>query len=233
MPHSKLIKPIPVGARFGRWTVIGDPVQVTAIKRGRPQNSLRLPCRCECGTESNVNPGALRIGSTRSCGCLQREAASVSPSNKTHGLSGHPLHSVWCAMRSRCTNPSDQAYRNYGGRGIIICKEWREFTGFYSWAITHWKPRLSMDRIDNDKGYFPDNCRFVSQRENLNNRRNTIWVTFNGERMSLGCFAGRLKLPYPVVRGRYMFRGSADATAASFRENPYKPQSAISRTQAS
>ncbi len=97
------------------------------------------------------------------------------------------LYYVWGAMKARCHNPNDKAYPRYGGRGITVCQEWRaSYQPFAEWAYAHgYKHGLTIDRTDNDKGYCPENCRWVTMRENLNNRRSHHWITWTGERKTV------------------------------------------------
>ena len=99
-----------------------------------------------------------------------------------HGLQKHPLCNIWNAIKDRCNNPNSQRYKDYGGRGITICPEWRSnFLTFYTWAIANgWERGLQFDRIDNNKGYSPDNVRFVSHKINCRNKRTTLFYTHNG-----------------------------------------------------
>ena len=94
-------------------------------------------------------------------------------SYKTHGLTCHKVYTVWCCLKSRCYNKNEKSYHDYGGRGIEVCKEWiKDFKSFYDWSMSNeWEEGLQIDRIDNDKGYEPSNCRFVSQLFNANNKR--------------------------------------------------------------
>ena len=203
MPRSTLVKPIPEGSRFTRWVVIGPPEWKQCGTKCRRNKVLMIPCRCDCGTESLVGPRSLRFGSSKSCGCIQVEyATGHSPSNKTHNLSNHPLHSVWCAMKSRCFNPEDSSYHYYGGTGITVCSDWMDFQSFYDWAIQHWKKGLDIDRIDNSRGYSPENCRFISRKDNLANRRNTKWIEVNGSKIPFARFVESLKLSYQTVYQR-------------------------------
>lgn len=101
----------------------------------------------------------------------------------THGMSGTRLHRIWKSMRTRCNNPNCLSYKNYGGRGIKICDEWDEFLNFYNWAIYNgYSDNLTLDRIDNNSGYRPDNCRWVTVKEQCNNQRKNIYVTYNGKK---------------------------------------------------
>lgn len=202
MPHFKLVKEILVGETFGRWTVIRPPELVMTRSKNHPRQRY-VPCVCRCGTEKLVKPGSLRSGASGSCGCLQLEKVTGAVCRtRTHGLSEHPLHSVWCAMKSRCNTPSNKHYKNYGAIGIKVCDEWSEFLNFYKWAIQFWKHGLDIDRADNSKGYSPDNCRFITRAENLLNRRNTAWINYMGERITVVELSRRINHPYHRLRNR-------------------------------
>lgn len=133
-------------------------------------------CRCECGTEVTVRGDHLRREDITSCGCYQRECAVEAFT--THGMSKTRLFSIWEGILTRvgvykCADEKVKHY--YQDRGITVCDEWLVFENFRDWALSHgYSDDLEIDRRDNDKGYCPDNCRWVSRRENMNNRRNTI-----------------------------------------------------------
>ena len=133
-------------------------------------------CRCECGNEIIVRGGDLRSWRTTSCGCYQRERTVEA--NTTHGMCKTRLYSVWKDMLKRAgatKGASEEDRRRYQDRGITVCDEWLVFENFRDWALSHgYKEGLQIDRIDNDKGYCPENCRWVTPKENMNNRRNTI-----------------------------------------------------------
>lgn len=131
-------------------------------------------CCCVCGNERKVVEHALKEGKTKSCGCLK--SYFISKNKKTHGESRTRLWNVWRSMKQRCYYPKHMAYYNYGGRGITICNEWLKDTSkFFRWARSHgYKDNLDIDRIDNNSNYRPNNCRFVTKKENNNNRRDNI-----------------------------------------------------------
>ena len=133
-------------------------------------------CRCECGNEVIVLGYNLRNGNTTSCGCYRRECSAEA--HTTHGMCKTHLYSVWSDMLKRVgaiKGASEEVKHYYQDRGITVCDEWLVFENFRDWALSHgYKEDLQIDRIDNDKGYCPENCRWVTPKENANNRRNTL-----------------------------------------------------------
>lgn len=130
-------------------------------------------CVCECGNKCIAYGKHLRRGTTKSCGCLQRERASEA--NSTHGKSGTRLHRTWQGMRRRTRNKSQWNYKYYGGRGIKVCAEWERFEDFYDWAIANgYKEGLSIERVDVDGNYEPANCTWIPVNEQQRNKRNNL-----------------------------------------------------------
>lgn len=151
------------GQTFGRLTVL----RRVANRGSKPF----WACRCECGNEVETwTSGAqLRNGDTSSCGCLHREQAAelCRARETTHGGSRTNLYRIWACMRDRCSNPRARAFKWYGGKGVAVCEEWREFSAFRDWAASNgYKPGLSIDRVDSDGPYAPQNCEWVTRSEN-------------------------------------------------------------------
>lgn len=164
-----------IGTKFGRLTVI-DVIHIT-------RKAKRAKVVCDCGVEKEVSVYSLLIGDTVSCKCYSKEFHKRN--NSKHGLSGNPLYFVWHNMLNRCYSEKHESYKDYGGRGITVCDEWKnDISEFVKWATdSGWKKELEVDRKDNDKGYSPDNCRLVTPSENKLNRRVTKYVEYNGERI--------------------------------------------------
>lgn len=128
--------------------------------------------RCDCGNEKEIPANSVRSGLVKSCGCIYRP----------HGETRSRLHVIWCDMRYRCENPNADKKNVYGNRGIAVCQEWHDYKTFRSWALANgYRDDLSIDRIDVNKGYSPDNCRWATTKEQARNTRKTRRVTINGE----------------------------------------------------
>lgn len=149
-----------VGQRFGRLVVIEEA--------GRKNANAIWKCQCDCGNEYVARSNTLRRGVTTSCGCVCREKARERAT--VHGMTGTTEFETWSSMVQRCSNPAHEHYKNYGARGIRVCERWSEFKNFYTDMGA--KPKgLTLDRIDNHKGYSPDNCRWTDARTQAANTR--------------------------------------------------------------
>ncbi len=178
-----------LGQRFGRLTVQADILDTP------PPKNRRLHCTCDCGQSLITTVNALRTGKTRSCGCLRRDVARSS--NTTHGRSKTPEWKAWCEIKQRCLNPSNHAYADYGGRGIRLHPPWvRDFAAFYDAIGPRPSPQLTLDRIDNDKGYVPGNLRWATRTEQLRNCRSNHRVQYQGDSLTIAELAERTGQPY-------------------------------------
>lgn len=156
------------GERFGRLFVFERADKTAGGKQ-------RWRCLCDCGKETFVTTGHLKSGHSSSCGCLGIERASAAKIK--HGLSNTRLWNIWAGIKQRCNNPNQPVFKWYGGKGVKICEEWLEFEAFYDWASSHgYQDGLTIDRIDPDGNYGPNNCRWITRSENskrVNHKKNT------------------------------------------------------------
>lgn len=183
------------GQRFGRLVVLRRADDYVAPSG---QRHVAWECMCDCGKEIAVMAGNLTRGKTKSCGCLHDEVrvTATEKHGGCHKGSFERLYNIWCGMRQRCGNPNHPAYKDYGGRGITVTPEWDSYKAFRNWALSSgYADDLSIDRINNDLGYYPGNCRWANSEEQSNNQRSNINLTFNGETRSLSQWAKRLGIP--------------------------------------
>jgi len=186
-------KPIDMtGQRYGRLSVIE--------MAGHNKHRQRLwRCVCDCGETTEVIGHLLRYGQTQSCGCLQKEA--IASVNKKHGKSKSQIWFMHRSMMDRCYLQTSTAYKNYGGRGITVCKRWHDFENFY--ADMGDKPKgMTLERIDNDGPYSPDNVRWASYKDQANNRRNNVVLEFQGRKQTMQQWSDEMGLKIQTVWAR-------------------------------
>lgn len=185
------------GQRFGRLTVISRAENY--IKPNGHKESA-WNCRCECGNEVIVTRTNLKRA--RSCGCLKNRC--ISESKITHGLSDSRIYRIWRNMKSRCYNPNVDRYKQYGGRGITICDEWRDsFESFYKWTIDNgYSDGLSIDREDVNGDYTPDNCRWISMDKQADNKSNSRLFEYNGEARTVSEWSKILGISRDIIWNR-------------------------------
>ena len=158
----------------------------------------RWKCICDCGNYTTVLTTNLKSGKVKSCGCIHHRG------NPKHNICYSRQYAIYKKIIRRCYNPDDPAYKNYGGRGIDVCKEWRDdVVNFYNWSIENgYSDNLSIDRIDNNKGYSPNNCRWADAKEQSNNRRSCRLYTINGIEKTLAQWCECYNMEYKTVYAR-------------------------------
>lgn len=198
--------------------ILGEHFGLLTAKEyvGKYRYDLLVRCICECGNEKVYRQSQLTSGNAKSCGCLKIKAARENSKKRgdiscesnprfKHGQANTKLHKVWREMKNRCKNPNNGSYKNYGARGITVCTEWEKFDAFFAWAVAAgYKEGLSIDRIDNDKGYCPENCKWSNRSQQMKNRRRSA-------------YAGAKKVRVKCVETGIAYRSvkeAADATGA-------------------
>lgn len=192
------------GNRYGRLTVIRKVERI----RYASGNSHRVwECLCDCGNIIRCTTDRLRRGNTKSCGCLRKEITSKK--NYKHGGTKTKLYRIWAEMNGRCFCKTNKAYKNYGARGIRVCDEWRKnFSLFRSWAMSNgYQEGLTIERIDNNGNYCPDNCKWIPKSEQPKNRRNCHLITFNGKTQTLSEWSRELHVDRECVRNKEKILG--------------------------
>lgn len=183
-----------IGSRYGRLTVV-DYAGV-----GSRGMTLWL-CKCECGNFSVVRRSNLVSGITKSCGCLRTQLRACSD-----GESRTRLYKIFTGMKQRCGNPNMPCYSDYGGRGIKICDEWSTYKKFRDWALANgYADGLTIERVDVNKGYSPDNCKWIPKGEQSANTRRTVMLELNGETKPLSVWCKELGINLETARARLRY----------------------------
>lgn len=184
-----------VGQVFGMLTVL-SPAEKKVYKSGGRTQYL---CRCSCGEQVTVLTCSLSSGNTKSCGCAGKVRLSIM--NTVHGMTGTKVYRAWQAMLNRCRNKNLPQYKDWGGRGIRVCKRWHRFENFLE-DMGEPANNQSLDRVDNDGGYSKDNCRWATKKEQVRNKRSNRIIKFNGESKTLIEWAEGLGIDQASLRER-------------------------------
>lgn len=180
------------GKKFGRLLVL----KYICTKK---HNTI-WRCKCDCGKILDIAGSSMTEGNTKSCGCLRIENRRKAIFK--HGMRDHPFYKAWCSMRYRCSNKKQKGYKNWGGRGIKVCKSWSVFLNFkedmYSEYLLHikkhGKKQTTLERINNSKNYSPNNCKWATRFEQNSNTRRTVMIEFNGKKMTMSQWARELNI---------------------------------------
>jgi len=187
------------GKKFGRWTVLG----FAYVK----SKKTYWECLCDCGNKCVIVVCSLTGGKTKSCGCFQKRF----PSNLRHGMCGTKFYNIWMNMKARCLNKDYYKYHRYGGRGIKICDRWlKSFKNFkddmYKSYLEHSnkysEKDTTIERVNNDGNYCPENCSFANFTEQANNRSSNCLLTFNGQAMNITQWAKKLNFNIGTLNDR-------------------------------
>ena len=194
----KKVKNDLTGQRFGRLLVLGVD--------DRNTRKTYFWCQCDCGKVKSVRSDSLIAGAIRSCGCMKKEQDQINlEANHKHKMSHTRPYEIWQNMKRRCYNEHDARYSRYGGRGITVCDEWKEdFQAFYDWAQKNgYNDSLTIDRIDNNKGYSPENCRWADNKTQCRNRNTNVNIKIGNSTRTLTEWCEIFQLDSAKIFARY------------------------------
>ena len=205
------------GQKFGRLTV----VRFDHKENGRKY----YLCQCDCGNFKIVSNHSLKSGNTKSCGCLHKEILiQRNKDNRIHHPESERLLRIWRAMLHRCYKETDEHYDYYGGRGIKVCDDWHDFETFQKWALANgYADNLTIDRLDGNKDYCPENCSWATMTVQNNHKSDTKWLTYKGKTQSLSDWCRELGLDYFRIKARLNSLGWSVEDA--FEYGKYKKES--------
>jgi hypothetical protein len=192
-----------LGLKYGRLTIIREGSSIKYSKT----TMKKVFCKCDCGNEKEIDLNSIKRGKSKSCGCLNKEISKKN--STTHGLAmlstgvRHPDYCIWVKMKSRCLNANDKSYKNYGGRGINVCETWKKsFLNFIN--DLGWRPdqKYSLERIDYNKDYCPENCKWILKTEQSKNCRRVKLIIYDNKKYCLTDLCKLLGLAYSTMRHR-------------------------------
>lgn len=194
-----------IGRCFGHLTVLEQC--------GRKNNRIMWRCQCDCGNTTEVNTHSLTSGNTKSCGC-KKYGGRLSHGEAKSGQTR--LYRIWSAMKGRCTNKNNIGFHLYGGKGVKVCEEWQQFEPFRDWAVSHgYTDELTIDRIDSNGDYTPENCRWTTYKVQSNNTSRNHYVTAFGETMTISQWSEKFGVPERTIAARLNLLGWCEEEAVS------------------
>jgi hypothetical protein len=181
-----------IGKKFGKLTIV-------SLISNKYLYETKAICLCECGRTHVVRLNSLTSGATKSCGCINKKGT-----HWTHGKTHHRLYSIYNNIKTRCYNPKTWCYYRYGGRGIKMFEEWlKDFSKFYKWAVNNgYKENLTIDRINNDGDYCPENCRWVSRKQQANNTARNHLIEIDHIKYTIKEASEKFNIPYGLLQQR-------------------------------
>ena len=190
------------GQKFGRLMVI-KRAKDKIRKNGK--HEVMWECLCDCGNTKIVSRNSLRSSAIKSCGCLRKE--NTKNMRTKHGLRNTQIYKTWANIKTRCYNPNKDTFNYYGGRNVEMCQDWKEdFINFYNWSMEHgYKEGLTIDRINPSGNYEPSNCRWVTMKEQQNNKLNNHYVMYEGQKHTLMEWSEILNINYRTLHKRLMY----------------------------
>lgn len=200
-----------IGSKFGNLLVLYEvPKGIRKYKHRRC-----FKCKCICGKETEVSVNHLKDGHTKSCGCMRGEKNREI--NTKHGMTGSRIYVIWEHMKDRCFNKRNKSYHRYGERGVTVCDEWsgeNGFINFYNWAIKNgYREDLTIDRINNDGNYTPDNCRWATRKEQMNNVNYNVFLELDGEEHTISQWSDILGIGQDTIQARKKYYNFDDKKA--------------------
>lgn len=215
-----------VGKKFGRLTVIEQHGFTEKNEHGSKQAIWY--CKCDCGNYCEIPSGTLtRKRNNHSCGCLAKEhLKDMAKGNITHGMSNTGLYRSYKAMMSRCYRKKDIHYNAYGKRGIVVCKEWKDNSkAFIEWGLSNgWREHLTLERIDVNGNYEPSNCKWIPMKDQYDNKRQNVMITFNGETHNATYWGRKFNINPQAIRWRYRHGWNIERIFELPSPAPFKPQ---------
>lgn len=197
------------GRKYNKLTVI--------CKNGKTNGGdIKWLCKCDCGNEKTITGSKLKSGWTKSCGCMQKEWAANKFSK--HKLSQTQLYKCWERMKSRCLNKNNNRYYRYGGRNIKVCSEWLDFNNFSYWALSNgYKEGLTIERIDVNGNYEPNNCTWITPAAQMRNTSRTVWVEYKNSKICMAEFSRMTGISVNVIRNRLKKGLTADQIVEEYK----------------